>query len=107
MIPELSIHFPAMACFDNHDSQNSLLYAGDDAGVVYPDTVQNVAVLELFHSRRQWIVRQPENAGIQTFQQQFQSDDLPNRASIHSTVCRGRSSLSRYGIRNLTVKMVS
>ncbi|MDD3295470.1 MAG: hypothetical protein PHG20_12370 [Geobacteraceae bacterium] len=55
MIPELSINFPAMAYFDNQDSQNFLL----DAVVAHSHTLKTVAVLELFHSRRQGIVASP------------------------------------------------
>lgn len=71
LLMQLSINFPPVAYLNDQNSQNLLLYSIDDAVIAYSHTVQAVAVLELFNSRRQGIVSQSEDAGIQAFQHWF------------------------------------
>ncbi len=64
----LTINFSPVAYLNNQNSQNVLLNAVDYPVIAYSHTVQTVTVPELFYSRRQRIVYQSKNAGIQPFQ---------------------------------------
>ena len=60
----LSIYFSAVTYFDNQNGQHFLLNSVDNTVLIHSHPIGSIAILELFHSRWQWIIGQSKDAGV-------------------------------------------